>query len=282
MKIPITVIILTYNEELNLEKTLQAVKDLAGEIIIVDSFSTDSTENIAKNYGTVFYQNSFVTHAQQWNFALRNISLKNEWILGIDADQVLSQQLKEQLIELFNNRNELIKYQGIYVKKRNFFLGKRIRFGGVGEINTLKLFKKDAVYLDENELVDHHFYVKGNVKYLSGWINDRNEKDNLKTWLVKHAGYAELQAREEISKSLKVQFKWIKVLTDRQVRILFIKLKIWGKLPVLARPFIYFLYRYFILLGFLDGGRGLIFHLLQGFAYNFYVSSFIYDHKKKK
>ena len=87
MKIPLGIIILTYNEELNIENCLQGVADWAGEILIVDSYSTDKTLEIVKKYGCKVVQHSFENQAQQFNWALDNLDIKNEWILRLEADE---------------------------------------------------------------------------------------------------------------------------------------------------------------------------------------------------
>ena len=91
----ISVIILTYNEELNLESCLRSVEGLTDEIFIVDSYSTDKTLEIANKYGTKIFQRPFKNQAEQFNWALDNLEIKNEWILRLDADEYLTEELKK-------------------------------------------------------------------------------------------------------------------------------------------------------------------------------------------
>ena len=101
MKSSISVIILTYNEEINIENCLKNVVDWASEVIIVDSFSTDKTLEIARKYTNKIAQRTFVNQAEQFNWALDNLEIKNNWILRLDADEYLTEELKQEISNLF-------------------------------------------------------------------------------------------------------------------------------------------------------------------------------------
>src|SRR5690554_5312805 len=104
----LSVIILTYNEELNLPKCLNSLKRLDADYFVVDSFSSDNTIKIAETFGAKVYTNTFETHVKQWQFALQSIPLQTEWILGIDADQELMPELVHEINALLaENDSEL-------------------------------------------------------------------------------------------------------------------------------------------------------------------------------
>jgi len=96
----ISVVILTYNEELNLQQALNSVKDWADEILILDSQSNDKTIEIAQKYGCTILINPFVNFAKQRNFALQKFSISSEWTLFLDADEWVTEQLKEEIKKL--------------------------------------------------------------------------------------------------------------------------------------------------------------------------------------
>lgn len=272
----LSIIILTYNEEQNLPKCLKSIHNINFPIYVVDSFSTDRTETICKNSGVNFYQNKFETHTKQWQWALEHLPIDTKsWVLGLDADQELLPELVEEIkhvTELENNIN------GYYIKRRNYFLGKWIKYGGYYPRYLLKLFKKDAVYLDPGELMDHHFYVNGKTASLNFDLIENNLKESTTFWSEKHIRYATLQAQEEFNQTTSAEGS---LFGNQDERRIYFKNK-WNKMPLFIRPIIYFVYRYFIQFGFLDGKTGLIFHFLQAFWYRFLVDAKIYELKKSE
>ncbi|MDO1449804.1 glycosyltransferase family 2 protein [Rhodocytophaga aerolata] len=279
MKIPLTVIILTYNEAKNLPTVLQSLNEFVDEIFIVDSYSTDQTVEIAKSYGSNVVQHKFETHTKQWIFALNNLTIANNWILGLDADQQITTELVKELMNLFQTGNP--SHSGYYIKRRMYFLGKWIRHGGYYPRYLLKLFRKDSVYLDEGELMDHHFYVNGSTAKLQYDLIEDNKNETLSFWLAKHIRYASLQAKEEIDKARQLQTANADLFGNQDERRQWLK-KLWERFPLFIRPLLYFFYRYFIQLGFLDGKQGLIFHFLQACWYRFIVDAMIYEQEKSK
>ena len=93
----LSIIILTYNEEQNLPKCLKSLEGLNAAIYIIDSFSTDQTQAIAEQHQTTFIQHEFKTHVKQWKFALSRPEINSEWVLGLDADQELSPELRKEI-----------------------------------------------------------------------------------------------------------------------------------------------------------------------------------------
>lgn len=275
MKLPLTVIVLTFNEEKNIEATLSAAKQLTDDILLVDSYSTDNTLNIAQNHQVHIIQNKFKTHTLQWKYAFENNPFENEWILALDADQVVSLELTNDIYSIFKNGH---KADGYFINRKMYFLGRWIRHGGYYPLYMLKMFRKQCVYLDEGELMEHHFYLNGQTAKLKGFITEANKNETLEFWLNKHIKYAKLQATEEAS-NLKDTVNRGSLFGDVAARKLFIRKRIWEKMPLFARPLVYFIYRYIFLLGFLDGKQGLIFHYLQAFWYRFTVDSLIYEIK---
>jgi glycosyltransferase involved in cell wall biosynthesis len=161
-KLPICAIILTYNEELNLSACLESLCGWIDQIIVVDSGSSDATLDIVRRFEVQLIQHPFETHARQWLWALQNVPFRHTWILGLDADQRITIDLRDELITLFLKRHiRLDNIDGIYIKRRQIFRGVWIRHGGYYPKYLLKLFQRDKVFIDEQDLMDHHFYVAG-------------------------------------------------------------------------------------------------------------------------
>lgn len=263
----VTAIILTLNEQQNLPDCLESLKKVSPRISVIDSGSTDRTRQISESHGAVVVLHPFESHSNQWNWALRNVADKAEWILGIDADQRITPELQKSIEEfVLGNPKE----NGAYVSRRQIFLGRWIRHGGYYPKYLLKLFRKDFGRADEEDLVDHHFRVDGPIAILKGDLIEDNLKErDLTFWVQKHIRYAMLQAtQEDLSRN---QRSWLgHFFGHPDERVLWLK-SLWSRLPLFVRPVLYFGYRYFLRLGFLDGIEGLIFHGFQGFWYRFLV-----------
>jgi len=285
MILPITAIILAYNEEKNIEECLLSVKDWAGEIFIVDSGSKDKTLEIAARYEVNIKKHEFETHSKQWAWALKNLRINNKWILGLDADQRLTNEIREEIRDLFETKRDVLSnIDGFYINRRQVFRGKWIKHGGYYPKYLLKLFKINSVVIDENDLVDHHFYVNGTTAKLSNDLIEQNLKeDSIYFWTEKHNSYAKLLANEE----LKSEGNGLSnknrpsVFGNPDERSIWTK-GIWGKLPLYIRPFIYFIYRYIFRLGLLDGKEGFVFHFLQAFWFRLLVDINIEEMRKKE
>ncbi len=279
-KISISAVTLTLNEEKNIEHCLESLHGFVSKIFLVDSGSSDRTLEIAKKYGVQIASHPFETHAKQWNWAFKNLPIKNEWILTLDADQEVSPPLRDEIQHALSNVVDTV--DGFYLCRKQIFRGRWIRHGGYYPKYLLKLVRRGKVYSDENELLDFRFYVPGKtLKLQSDLIENNRKDDDLNVWLAKHRRFAVLQAREEYHRRRNGS-RW-KIhptpLGTPDQRTIWFK-SIWYGLPLYLRPFLYFFYRYFLRLGFLDGREGAIFHFFQGFWYRMQVDIRLKDLKK--
>jgi glycosyltransferase involved in cell wall biosynthesis len=266
-RIPVSAVVLTRDEELNLPACLASMKDLVDEIFVVDSGSTDATRQIAGAAGAVVIDHEFVGHSAQWQWALTELPLRHEWVLGLDADQRLTPELAAELSELFRTRAGLEEYAGFYVARRNIFRGRWIRWGGYYPKRFVKLFRRDRLLFESADLLDHHFRVQGKVGHLQHDIIEENLKeDHIDFWVQKHLRYAELLATEEARRRAGVTPTTVQpaLFGSPDERAEWQK-KTWTVLPRMVRAPAYFIWRYFFLLGFLDGKQGFAFHFLHAF-----------------
>ena len=262
-----TVVILTFNEERNLRASLESLSGWASRLVIVDSGSTDATCAIAKEHGATILVHPFETHAKQWKWALAQLPPETDWVLGLDADQQLTPELRTTIDELLASHPTAV---GAYVNRRQIFRGTWIRHGGYYPKFLLKLFRLAHVELDEGDLVDHHFIVRGpTVNLRADLIEDNRNEAQIATWTAKHNRYAVLQARQELAASAApVAFSAVFGAPDDRVKWL---KQQWARLPLFVRPCLYVFYRYVVRLGFLDGKQGFVFHVLQGFWYRLLI-----------
>ncbi|MBX7223621.1 MAG: glycosyltransferase family 2 protein [Blastocatellia bacterium] len=272
--IPITVIILTFNEEKNLSDCLASVAGWTHSIFLVDSGSTDRTLEIARQFEAQAEFHPFETHARQWNWGITSLPIETDWILCLDSDHRIMPELRDELCELFHNQPETLRqHDGFYIKRRQVFRGKWIRHGGYYPKYLLKLFRRDKVRSDEQELLDFRFYVDGPTgKLKHDLIEDNLNEADIGFWITKHNRFATLQSQEEWNRQTTMN-TWSappRFFGTPDQRVLWLKSK-WYRMPLYVRPFLYFTFRYFFQLGFLDGKQGFIFHFLQGFWYRLLV-----------
>lgn len=277
----LSIVILTFNEELNIEKCLIEATKLTNDIFIIDSYSTDNTLKICEKYGCKIYQNKFINQAIQLNWAIKNCDFKTEWILRLDSDEYflpeLIQEMKQKLDKLDKN------ITGIFFKRRVYFMDKWIKFGGYYPTMILRAWKNNKAICEERWMDEHMKLLEGNsITFDNDFVDDN--KKNLHWWISKHNNYATREAIEQLnSKYNFLDYEPVKadLLGTQEQKKKWLKEKIYNILPLGVKPFIYFLYRYIFKFGFLDGFRGFLFHVLQGFWYRFLVDAKVYEIEKK-
>jgi glycosyltransferase involved in cell wall biosynthesis len=279
---PLSLIVLTYNEEVNIEHCLESVADWIGEIIIVDSFSTDRTLEICRRYTDKIYQHPFENHGKQVNWALDNIPLTYDWVMQLDADEMVTPELATELCQTLPNLSDDVS--GLYAKRRVYFLGRWMRHGDYYPMWLLRVFRRGKARNEEFE-EDRVILLEGRAGYLKHDFIDCNRK-GLTFWIDKHNQWAGNEMRDLLALSTndgqEVSPMRIRpsLLAAQDQRRRWLKRNVYGRAPLFARAFLYFLYRYFLRLGFLDGKEGLIFHFLQGCWYRFLVDAKIYEARK--
>jgi hypothetical protein len=195
------------------------------------------------------------------------LPIATEWVLGLDADQRVTPELRDAISTAVVDAGDC---NGYYVRRRQIFRGKWIRHGGYYPKYLLKLFRRSAVRLDPEELVDHHFYVGGTTKQLEADIIEDNKNEAaIAVWTAKHNRYAVLQARQELQSTAGPGLM-VPPPDSPDGRTRRLK-RIWARLPLFVRPTLYVFYRYIVRLGFLDGKQGFVFHVLQAFWYRLLV-----------
>ena len=293
MKISVSVIILTYNEELNLENCLKSVAGLASEVFIVDSYSKDKTLEIAKKYSCKIVKHPFENQAKQFNWALDNLKIKTEWILRLDADEYLTDELKKEIIETLSKEeisiNQLNPHKsastiinGFYIKRRVHFMGRWMKYGGYYPAWFLRLFRYGKARYEEREVDEHAVLLSGQASRLKNDFIDEN-RQKLEWWIGKqnnHSSREVLALLREGEEENKIRVS-PSFFGNQAEQKRWLKEKLFMKSPMFFRAWLYFIYRYFFRLGFLDGKRGLIFHFFQGFWYRFLVDAKIFEAKMK-
>jgi glycosyltransferase involved in cell wall biosynthesis len=272
-------IILTFNEEQHLARCISSLKGIANEVLVADCFSTDATLDIACACGARVIQRQWVNHATQFNWALTQLGAETDWVLRIDADEYLTPALGAEIGERLPSVAPEV--EGVYFSRRMTFQGRLIQHGGVFPVRVLRLFRHGRGQC-ENRWMDEHIKVAGPTVDFRGELIDDNL--NLLTWWTnKHNNYA---SREAVD-LLNLEFGFMprdsvaSLRGGKQAGVKrWIKEVLYARLPRGFRAFAYFLYRYVIRVGFLDGQAGTAFHFLQGFWYRYLVDAKVSEVKR--
>lgn len=280
----LTIIILTFNEELHLARCLESAAQLTSQIVVVDCFSTDKTVEIAKDFGATVLQRAWDgSHSTQVNWALEQLAtlpFATEWVMRIDADETLTPELVMQIQQTL--RQDPKGINGISCIRKLTFQGKLIRFGGVGANRVMRLFRY-GFGLSESRWMDEHIKVSGSTLALPGVIIDDNLR-SIAWWIEKHNGYSSREAVDLLN--LQYQFSLqnsVASLSGNNNSIgikRWIKERVYAKLPGGFRSLFYYLWRYIFMLGFLDGSKGAQFHFLQAFWYRYLVDCKVAEVKR--
>lgn len=241
--IPISVVIVTKDEERDIGDALESVKDFE-DIVIVDSFSEDRTVEICRKYTNRIYQQEWRGYARQKQLAVNYA--EKPWVLILDADERVTPELKEEIKHLFAHpsRTNSHGYLGFYVPRKNFFLGRWIKYGGWWPDYTIRLFRKDIGYVEERE-VHEKIIVKGSVGYLKNPLEHHTYR-SISEYIKKMEAYSTLAAKEFVSKN-----------PEPSETSLIFKMSL--------NPIFTFLKMLFLKQGFRDGIHGFILAVLYSF-----------------
>ena len=231
----ITAIIPTFNEQHNIVDVIKSV-DFADEIMIVDSFSTDKTVELATPLVDTILQRKYENSASQKNWSIPQA--KYQWILLLDADERVKKELKKEIFSVLESKTN---YSAFWIKRENYFMGKKISFSGWRGDRVIRLFKRDECKYEE-KYVHAEIVTKGKIGILKNKLthNTFKSKDD---YLKKLERYAKWQAKDYDKKTGSITI-----------------------FHTLIKPIFRFIKHYFIQLGILDGYVGFIISSYQAKA----------------
>ena len=269
----LTVLVLTFNEELHLARCLQSILPLTNDIVVVDCFSQDKTIAIAKQYGVRVLERAWENnHSTQVNWALSQLPADTEWVMRIDADEYLTPDLITQIKEVLPTLASDV--DGLSCIRQMVFQGKLIEHGGVGANRVMRIFRYGKGQ-SEARWMDEHIKIGGRSVNLSGVLIDDNLRP-LSWWIEKHNNYASREAVDLLN--LKYGFSGTNSVASLKSSTSigtkrWIKENIYAKLPGGLRAWTYYVWRYIFMMGFLDGAKGAQFHFLQALWYRSLVDA---------
>jgi len=234
--VKISAVVITFNEENNIEAALESVAGIAAEIVVVDSHSTDRTVKLARKFTDRVYERKWTNFADQKNFGDAHAS--HPWILSLDADERLSPELREEILALLNEEPDAA---GFSTPRQVFYLGRWIRHSGWFPDRRVRLFRKDCAHW-EGEYVHEKLVIAGEAGTLSGSIHHYTYR-NISEHLVRIDRFSSLGAQKLYAAKKKCRWHHLLVLPSAR-----------------------FVKSYLLKLGFLDGFAGLVISVLNGYA----------------
>ena len=256
----VTVLILACDEALHIARAIRSCAPFAERIVVVDSGSLDTTREQARAAGGEVWENPWPGYAAQINWALDRLRAEGGTgqVMRLDADEWVTADLAAEIAARPEHH-----HAGFTVKRHIVFLGKRVRFGGVGALRHLRIFRLSHARC-EARAMDEHMVVEGPVGALAGAIVDECLKP-LDWWIAKHVGYAAREARD-LAEGAFAPPSGRHAARRRRA-----KAWLYAPLPPGLRAGLYFLYRFVLRGGLFDGPEGRAYHVLQGFWYRYLV-----------
>lgn len=269
----LAVVILTLNEARHIGRALDSVATIASQVFVIDAGSTDDTAAIAKARGAIVLTNPWTNHAAQVRWALEHAPITADWVMRLDADEIIGPDLAEAIAKRLDALPADVC--GVNFKRRYVFMGRWIKHGGLYPAVFLRLWRRGQAMVEDRWMDEHMALLQGRAVTFDGEFADIN-LNNLSYWVDKHNKYATSEAVEVLAKRYALFERKTNAGLDaspQAARKRLIKEKLYNHLPLGVGPLGYFAYRYLFQLGFLDGPEGLIFHGLQGFWYRFLVDA---------
>lgn len=277
----LSVIILTYNEEIHIRRCLDNITSIAKDIFIIDSFSTDRTLDIAKEYKQVhILQNKWENnYAKQFNWGLANAPIRTQWVLRLDADEYLLPKLIAELHEKLPSLP--IDVNGIIFNRRHIFMDKWMK-RGIYPVKLLRVFRYGKGMCEQRLMDEHIQLTEGRAVEFEHDFCDHN-LNNLSWFCHKHVNYAIREAVDLLDIELDLtgaaesdENKQISAQAQEKR----MKKHQYAKQPLFWRAFAYFCYRYFVKGACLDGKEGFLWTFLQGWWYRTLVDAKVFEIKR--
>ena len=259
---PVHAFILTLDEDKHIARCIASIRAYCASVLVIDSGSTDRTCAIARELGAEVIVHPFTTHAAQVNAAIAHLEARGGWLMRIDADEVLEPPTDGVLVPPGEAAD------GLIVRRHIHFLGRRMLHGGLQPNWHLRLWRAGKGRC-EQRWMDEHIYVEGPTRTTALEIADIN-LNPVGWWTAKHNGYASREAIEVLARKYPLLDRAAPAAQTLHgpVRLKrLVKERLFERLPGGMRAKVYFFWRYWLRLGFLDGGEGYFFHFLQVYWY---------------
>lgn len=274
----VAVIILSFNEALHIKRAIESVSRFSTEVYLIDSGSTDQTCEVARSLGATVLQNPWINYAQQFQWGLDNAPITADWVMRLDADEIIEPDLAAEVAARLPTLPAEVT--GVNLKRKHIFMDRWIRHGGRYPLTLLRIWRQGTARIEQRWMDEHMLLTEGTAVTFEGGFSDHNLND-LTFFTDKHNKYATREAIDALNQKYGL-FARDEALDARSASAAasgkrWLKEGLYNRLPFWVGPLGYFLYRYIVQLGFLDGREGLIYHGLQGGWYRFLVAAKIVE-----
>lgn len=275
----ITTIILTYNEEIHIRRCLENVRQFSSKVYVIDCFSTDKTVEIAREEGAEVIEHKWPgNQAEQFNWALDNIPIQTKWILRIDADEYLLPELIEELKEKLPVMDESISALSLSLARA--FCGRILHHGIVNNIRIVRIFRTGRARYEKRLMDEHLSILSGKTMDMQYQFIDDNRMP-IGEFIEKHNKYASREAALLLDAEYHItDIRDIPQDHGEEVERKRAQKAKYARMPLFWRAFGYFVYRYIVKAGFLDGKEGFLWDFLQGWWYRTLVDAKVFEIKK--
>lgn len=268
----LSVVILTYNEAVHIERCIESARRVSDKIYVVDSYSTDGTQELAREAGAMVVEHDYVNQSQQMQWAIENLGLGSEWVMRMDADEYLT----DRLVEEINGRLPQLpaNVTGVYLPFDVIFQGKNVKHGRLRAPKILRIWRRGTAYMEQRWMDERLVLTEGSAVAFKGRFVDHN-LNSLSWWTAKHNNYSNRELAVEAIRMYGLGAE------DEALKGRNQKKGIYYRLPAFFRAGVYFSVRYFLFGGFLDGKAGLMWATLQAYWYRFLIDAKISEMKRE-
>lgn len=270
----LTIIILAHNEAIHIGRAVASAKRLTDTVWVVDSDSTDNTATLATKAGAHVVNSDARSFSEKLNWAITHVPLETPWVMRLDADELVSDSMAARLAHALSAMPSEIC--GVYVRRQLWFMGQWMRHGGMYPTWSMRIWRKGCAVCESRDLDEHMLLTRGTARWVKLDVIDSPLID-LSTWIDKHNSYSTREVAAARKAATSEQLINPRFFGSSVERTRWIKLNVFYRLPGMLRASLYFLYRYVLRGGFLDGRKGLIFHVLHGFWYRFLVDAKLFE-----
>lgn len=268
----ISVVILTYNEALHIRRCIESARRVSDKIYIIDSHSNDGTQEIARKAGATVVEHDYVNQAQQMQWGIDNLGLTSEWVMRMDADEYLTDNLVDEIKSRLPELSTGVT--GVYLPFDVIFQGRNVKHGRLHAPRILRIWRCGKAYMEQRWMDERMVLTEGTAVTFKGRFVDHN-LNSLAWWTQKHNNYSNRELAVEAMRIYGI------CADDNALKGRNQKKGMYYRLPAFFRAGMYFSVRYFLLGGFLDGKAGLIWATLQAYWYRFLIDAKLSEMKRE-